>query len=307
MASIASTILDDCLGLTAGERFTAVTDEPSLPRALALHDAALRIGAESALVLARAPAGGNALAPAVAAALGASDVIVGVLDGSISHADATRRAIARGARAVSMGGSTEAMLERLLGADLDLVGARSRAIADALSAARTAHLTCPRGSDLTLALEGRRAVADDGDLRSPGSLGNVPFGEGFIAPTGGEGRLVATTIAGQGRVSEAVLEVRDGALARAEGRAGRELLDTLDRHGPAGRNLAELGIGAHHAARISGNVLEDEKALGSAHVAFGSSSSFGGTVTVAVHVDCVVADARIVLDGEPFDPTAAGR
>jgi leucyl aminopeptidase (aminopeptidase T) len=253
MTAIASTILDDCLGLTAGERFTAVTDEPCLPRALALHDAALRIGAESALVMQRAPAGGNELTPAVAAALGVSDVIVGVLDGS---------------------------------------------------AARTAHLTCPRGSDLTLTLKGRRAVADDGDVRRPGSLGNVPFGEGFIAPTGGEGRLVATMIAGQGRVGEAVLEVRDGALAGAEGRAGRELLETLDRHGPAGRSLAELGIGAHHAARICGNVLEGEKALGSVHVAFGSSSSFGGTVTVAVYVDCVVANARIVLDGEPFDPAA---
>ena len=40
---------------------------------------------------------------------------------------------------------------------------------------------------------------------------------------------------------------------------------------------------------------------------FGSSSSFGGTVTVAVHIDCVVPDARIALDGEPFDPAAAGR
>jgi aminopeptidase len=307
MASTASTILDTCLGLSAGERFTTVTDESSLPRALALHHAALRIGAESALMLARAPVGGSDLAPAIAAALGASDVIVGVLDGSISHADATRRALARGARAVSMGGSSEAMLARLLGADLDVVASRSRAIADALSAARTAHLTCPRGTDLTLALEGRGAIADDGDLRSPGSLGNVPFGEGFIAPRSGEGRLVATTIAGQGRVGEAVLEVRDGALAAAEGLAGRRLLKTLDRHGSAGRNLAELGIGAHHAARICGNVLEDEKALGSAHVAFGSSSSFGGTVTVAVHVDCVVSDTRIVLDGEPFDPVVAGR
>ena len=168
-------------------------------------------------------------------------------------------------------------------------------------------MTCPRGTDLTLTIEGRRAIADDGDLRSAGSLGNMPFGEGFIAPTGGEGRLVATTIAGQGRVGEAVLEVRDGALAHAHGPAGHQLLETLDRHGPAGRNLSELGIGAHHAARICGNVLEDEKALGSAHIAFGSSSSFGGTVTVAVHIDCVVPDARIALDGEPFDPAAAGR
>jgi leucyl aminopeptidase (aminopeptidase T) len=301
MTATASTILGACLGLSARERFTAVTDEPSLPRALALHAAAIELGAQSAVVLQRAPRAGNDLTLAVAAALGASDVIVGVLDGSISHAEATRSALARGARAASMGGSTEAMLERLLAGDLEAVAARSRAIAQALTAARTAHVSCPRGTDLTLDLEGRRAIADDGDLREPGSLGNVPFGEGFIAPIGGDGTLVATTIA---RLhGSATIEVRDGALAAADGPAGRELLLALDRHGPKGRNLAELGVGAHHAARICGDVLEDEKVLGSAHIAFGASSSFGGTVSVPVHIDCVIADVRIVLDGDPFDPS----
>lgn len=303
MEAIESTILAGCLGLAAGERFTVLADDAALERALAMHAEARRLGAESTLVLQHPLPHNAALDGRVVAVLGASDVIVGVCERSISHADATRRALARGARVVSMGAATEDVLRRLLGDGIDAVGARSRTIARALSTARTARITCPLGTDVELTLEGRSAVADDGDLRAPGSLGNMPFGEGFIAPTGGEGVVVPTIIAGYGRLAETtVLEVRDGRLAGATGAAGRSLCAALDRHGPAGRNLAELGIGAHHAARLTDSIVEGEKALGSAHVAFGASASFGGTVSVAVHVDCVVADAAISLDGRQFDP-----
>jgi hypothetical protein len=41
--------------------------------------------------------------------------------------------------------------------------------------------------------------------------------------------------------------------------------------------------------------------LGSAHVAFGSNATFGGSVSVPVHIDCVVADASLWLDDRLFD------
>ena len=44
-------------------------------------------------------------------------------------------------------------------------------------------------------------------------------------------------------------------------------------------------------------MLEDEKILGTAHVAFGASSSIGGTVTVPVHLDVVVLDASLTIGG----------
>ncbi len=308
MTAIEATILGDCLGLAPQERFAVLTDESQLTRARALYRAALRLGAESVLLLQEPPGEGNDLGAAVAAALAVSDVIVSVLPGSVSHSRATHAARANGARVVSMGASTEEMLARLLDADLRAVAVRSRRVAEALTSASHARITCPHGTDLELGLAGRSGVADDGDLRAPGSLGNMPFGEGFIAPTGGEGIVVPTTIAGQGRLAEPpLLEVRGGVLAGADGAAGRLLGEALDRHDAASRTLAELGIGAHDAARITGNVLEDEKVLGSAHVAFGSSAGFGGSVAVPIHIDCVVADASLWLDDRLFDVAGTRR
>ena len=43
-------------------------------------------------------------------------------------------------------------------------------------------------------------------------------------------------------------------------------------------------------------MLEDEKLLGTIHVAFGASASFGGTVTVPVHIDVVVLSPTLTLD-----------
>ena len=125
-----------------------------------------------------------------------------------------------------------------------------------------------------------------------GAFGNLPCGEGFIAPLEGtaEGTLVVDgSIAGIGRVAEPVaLTVRDGHLTEANGADGARLLELLTEHGPDGTNVAELGIGTNESAILTGNILEDEKILGTAHVAFGASAAIGGTVQVPVHLDCVV-------------------
>ncbi len=304
--SIEATILDVSIGLAPGECIVVLTGDTQLERALPLYREALRLGAQSVLLLQESPREGNDLGPATEAAFAAADVIVSVLEGSISHARATRTALARGARVVSMGGSTGEMVERLLSTDLEAVSSRSRRIAAALTAAGHARITCPRGTDLTLNLASRSGVADDGDLRAPGCLGNMPFGEGFIAPTGGDGVIAPMSVAGQGLVCDgSILEVRDSVLVGAKGQAGKALYATLDRHGPAGRNVAELGIGAHGGAQISGDILEDEKVLGSVHVAFGANANFGGDVEVPIHIDCVIPDASIEFDGVPFDPFTA--
>ena len=36
------------------------------------------------------------------------------------------------------------------------------------------------------------------------------------------------------------------------------------------------------------------------HIAFGASAGFGGTVSVPIHLDVVILDATLVLDGEPI-------
>ena len=95
----------------------------------------------------------------------------------------------------------------------------------------------------------------------------------------------------------ATLTVRGGRLVDASGGHGPEYLELLRIHGELGTNLAELGIGTNDRATLTGNVLEDEKILGTVHVAFGASAGIGGTVSVAIHLDVVVADASLEVDG----------
>jgi leucyl aminopeptidase (aminopeptidase T) len=143
-------------------------------------------------------------------------------------------------------------------------------------------------------LRGRTGIPDDGVLTERGAFGNLPCGEGFISPAGGEGTVVTSSLALIGLVDEPVtITVRDGRLADATGDAGARLVEMLTAHGEHGRNLAELGVGTNDQATLTGNVLEDEKLLGTIHVAFGASAAIGGTVTVPVHLDVVVLEPTL--------------
>ncbi|HWC25875.1 MAG TPA: hypothetical protein VG474_04760, partial [Solirubrobacteraceae bacterium] len=220
---------------------------------------------------------------------------------SLSHTSARKRACEQGRRGATLPGVTADMLGRLMSTDFDALAARCRAVAALLTEADEAHLSCPRGTDLRLDLRGRDGISDEGDLGTPGAFGNLPCGEGFISPAGGEGTIATSSLALLGLTdAPVVLTVRDGALAGAEGGdAARRYLQMLDAHGPLGRNLAELGVGTNDRATLTGNVLEDEKILGTAHVAFGASAGIGGTVTVPVHLDVVVSEASLRIGATP--------
>ena len=129
--------------------------------------------------------------------------------------------------------------------------------------------------------------------------GNLPCGEGFIAPLSGEGTVVAESLAPLGLSPEPVrLSVSGGRILDAQGGLGPEFLPLLTKHGEAGTNLAELGVGTNDRATLTGNVLEDEKILGTIHVAFGASAGIGGTVSVPIHLDVVVTQASLEVDGQ---------
>ncbi len=199
-----------------------------------------------------------------------------------------------------MPGVTADMLGRVMAVDFDTMTRRSRAVAKLLSEGSVARVTCPRGTDVTLSLETREGIADDGDLTAPGAFGNLPCGEGFIAPISGEGRIVASSLAPVG-ISEppAILTLHEGQLVSAQDGLGPDYLERLQKHGKAGTNLAELGVGTNDRATLTGNILEDEKILGTVHVAFGASAGIGGTVSVPIHLDVVVLDASLDIDGRP--------
>jgi leucyl aminopeptidase (aminopeptidase T) len=301
MRPAVETILSRSLAVSAGEQVLIIVDPGTLEIGEALRDGARELGADTTLgAMDERPSHGAEPPAPVAAAMAACDVFIAPTTKSLSHTRARVQAIEAGARGATMPGVTADMLARVMGGDFTQMGERARAVAQLLDAGAQARVTCPRGTDVTLELTGRVGMADDGVLSQPGAFGNLPAGEGFIAPLGGTGTIVASSLAGIG-VSEdpAWLTLRDGVLVAAERGAGPELLAELRAHGELGTNLAELGVGTNDAARLTGNVLEDEKILGSVHLAFGASAGIGGTVSVPIHLDVVVIEATLEIDGRP--------
>jgi aminopeptidase len=233
----------------------------------------------------------------IAAALLECDVYIAPTSRSLSHTAARARASEAGVRGATMPGVTADMLARVMAIDFDAMAARSNAVARLLDEATSARITCPRGTDLTVDLTGRPGIADDGNLTQPGAFGNLPCGEAFAAPLNGDGQLVAVSLAPLGLSDPATLTVRDGRIVDAEGGLGPRYIERLRAHGELGTNLAELGIGTNERAQLTGNVLEDEKILGTVHVAFGASAGIGGTVSVPIHLDVVVIDPTLEIGG----------
>jgi leucyl aminopeptidase (aminopeptidase T) len=290
-----------CLAVKAGEEVLVVVDAATRAIGEALRDEAAAVSADAVLAVMDERANDGTEPPRlVAAALEACDVFIAPTSRSLSHTAARKRASDAGARGATMPGVTADMLARVMAVDFDLMGARSKAVAAILDEGTLARVTCPRGSQFTLDLSGRRGISDDGDLSTPGAFGNLPCGEGFIAPCAGEGRIVASSLAPLGQSDEpAALTLANGHVVSAEGGLGPEYLQRLQAHGELGTNLAELGVGTNDCARLTGNVLEDEKILGTVHVAFGASAGIGGTVSVPIHLDVVILEASLEVDGRP--------
>jgi leucyl aminopeptidase (aminopeptidase T) len=238
----------------------------------------------------------------VAAAMAAADVVLAPTIQSLSHTAARKVASENGVRIGTLPGVTEEMLTRLMSDDLEEIRRRGWAIVTALNDGSEARITCPQGTDFRFSLEGRHGIVDAGELNSRGAFGNLPCGEGFIAPVeeSGEGTLVVDgSIAGVGLLEAPTqLTIRGGHLVEATGEDGGALLELLSAHGDDGTSLAELGIGTNEEAILTGNILEDEKILGTAHVAFGASAAIGGTVQVPVHLDCVLLEPTVEVDGQ---------
>ncbi len=292
------TVVRRCLAVREGENVVVVVDPETRTIGEALRDESAVAGGDAVLIVMDERAtDGTEPPPPVAAALEACDVFIAPTSRSLSHTSARKRAIDGGARGATMPGVTEDMLGRVMAVDFDTMAARSKAVAAVLDAGTRAHVTCPRGTDLRLALEGRAGISDDGELSARGAFGNLPCGEGFIAPAFGEGTVVASSLSPLGiSLEPAALTVAEGRIVAADGGLGPQFIELLLAHGELGTNLAELGVGTNDRARLTGNVLEDEKILGTVHVAFGASAGIGGTVSVPIHLDVVVLDASLEVD-----------
>jgi leucyl aminopeptidase (aminopeptidase T) len=297
------TVVRQCMGISPGEDVLVICNPVTEEIGALMRIEAQGEGADATLAVISERESAAAEPPrAVAAAMAAADVVLAPTIQSLSHTGARKVASEAGVRIGTLPGVTEEMLGRLMTGDLEEIRRRGWAIVTALNRGAEVRITCRHGSDLRIGLGERMGIVDAGELGNRGAFGNLPCGEGFIAPMEGttEGKLVIDgSIAEVGLLETPVeLTVQAGHLTGATGEDGARLLELLTAHGEDGTNVAELGIGTNEEAILTGNILEDEKILGTCHVAFGASAAIGGAVQVPVHLDCVVLEPTVEIDGE---------
>jgi leucyl aminopeptidase (aminopeptidase T) len=291
-----------CLAVGPDDDVLVLCNDEQLAIADALASAAEdRARSVRVLAFARRSRHGEEPPAEVADAMTGATAIFAPTTFSLSHTAARQRATERGVRIATMPGITEEVFRRTLSVDYRELKRQGLLLAAQLSSASECRVTSPAGTDLTLDLSGREGISDDGDIGTVGAFGNLPAGEAFIAPieTSGEGAIVFDGALGGFGLLDAPVPVTlsGGQLIEAGGRVGAWLAQTLDAGGEHGRSIAELGIGTNPSARLTGNILEDEKAMGTIHLAFGTSAGIGGVNRSSVHIDGLVLRPSVWLDG----------
>ena len=303
-------VIHTCMGLQRGEKVLVVVDEPlAHARDALLAEAAQTDPAE--LWSYTFPKASRPLAAYPSALLDlmtkvdAIILLLAAMDTAkeIPAWNGGKAAIVKGTARAGIGAFIDqGILDLEMSADYKQIAAFTSSLAEWLRGSSSARITTALGTDLRLSLEGREWRADTGILRGRGVFGNLPSGEIYIAPVedSAEGVLVIDKCLPGLLLSEPVRVIfAQGRVAQVAGGAGAEFLqNAFAQHGEAARVIAELGIGANPLARLQGNIITDEKVLGTIHVAVGRNDFLGGKNVAATHIDGVVGQPTLEIDGQ---------
>lgn len=223
-------------------------------------------------------------------------------------------------RALWAPGINQDMFCRTVGIDYKRLKRECAFVSNHFDRAEGMRISCGGGTDLFIGLKGREGEADNGDFGAPGSGGNLPAGESFASPELGS---VTGTIAFRGSISlkkgdilindPILVQVEEGFVVSVTGgreagllqetiAAGQAEAERLTAEGslPPGmgevyrrnaRSIGEIGIGLNPSARVSGNMLEDEKAYRTCHLAVGAN--YAEDAPALIHCDGLVLEPTI--------------
>jgi leucyl aminopeptidase (aminopeptidase T) len=307
LAVVAERVMTEYLGLTHGERFLLVTDT-DVPAELAnvLLGAAADAGVDPvhARILTRARSGEEPPDTLVAAMVEA-DVCLCVTGRSIYHTNAKGRAQAAGTRGCfNAPAELGAWTTGAMTADYAAIRRVAERLAARLRRADVVRVTSPAGTDVTMSARGREPRGwYTGIVRAPGEISAFPGGEVSFPPLEGttQGTIVFERVMTDlgGLAAPIVVTVADGHARAIEGGADAERLRRLIDGVAGATNIAELGIGLNPAARISDDITESKKRLGTAHLALGDNAGgYGGVVECPLHLDGMLFDVTVTIDGE---------
>jgi len=293
------------MGAKPGESVLVVCDTEKHEIGYELYLSAIRLGHKSVYVeMEPLEVNGQEPLDSIAEMMKQFDVVLCPTLRSLTHTQARRDASATGARVATFPGITKDVMIRGLNADYKRIAERSLNLKAVLEKGKRVRVTSEKGTDIQFSIEGRSVHASKGLFHAPGESGNLPTGETFLAPVEGTAEgvfIVDGSFAGVGLMenSDIKLTVKNGVVTDIEGgENATQLAKILAKVGGDAYNIAEFGVGTNESAQLSGLILEDEKVMGTIHIAVGDNMGFGGKVKVPLHLDGVVKSPDVYLDGE---------
>jgi len=186
-----------------------------------------------------------------------------------------------GFRGATMHGCNETILHTGLAKNYEEVSAKAERFRQALTRCENVVLefeTLGQTYRLTLDLGRQEAQKSHGLCHVPGEIANLPAGEIYWVPTGAHGQFPIKfkedgTLA---LLDVAGLRVRQATLLRGNAATVRQAL-ALFQSDPATGQLGELGLGTQ-VLPVAGADIQDEKILGTVHVATGRDDHLGGSL-----------------------------
>ncbi len=293
----------DCMGAKKNEKILVITDEQKRKIGLSLYENALKLGHKALFVeMKSGKQNGEEPSDEIADLMQKFDVVFCPTTKSLTHTDARRAASAKGVRVATFPGITEEVMIRGMNADYKKIAKLSIKLVEILGEGKKIRISAPAGTDLSFDIAGRKAIASKGLFHEKGESGNLPTGETYLAPLEGTANgvfVVDGSMAGLGLIKNANIriEVENGfAVKITGGNLAARLKKELDSVGKMARNIAEFGIGTNDSAKLSGILLEDEKVMGTVHIALGNNVSMGGNVNVPIHLDGVIKKPTVYMD-----------
>ena len=303
-------LLDRCLAVRAGESVLLLTDEGSDPDVVAglVEGITKRSGIPQVTTMPVPPLPGSEPPDLVAEQMLAAGAVIELTSLFIGSSLARRRASQAGVRYLAMPG---VRLETFrddgpLAVDFDLIRSDAECVGTAWGKAETFLLTTPGGTALRGSVKGRPGRVLHGLARNDGDYMAPPDIEAGTAPVEGSAEGIVVVDAdllfmGQGPLPEpVVIHILGGRMVGLEGAEAGRLREMLARcDDERMTNIAEVSMAFNPAGRVCGVAMETESSRGTAHIALGNSIAYGGTVDAVAHLDCVMKDATLELDGAP--------
>jgi aminopeptidase len=186
-----------------------------------------------------------------------------------------------GFRGATLHGVNQIILNSGLAVDYDEVSTQAEKLRSGMTRADWVEIDYAIENDrytLHLDLAQQEAQKSHGLCRGGPDVANLPAGEIYYVPTGAEGQFPMKYEDG----TLGLMTVTGGRITKAKLLRGSQA--TVDEHNhklttdPVTGELGELGFGTQELP-VSGRDIQDEKVLGTMHVATGRSDHLGGSLT----------------------------